>query len=139
MKSPFITAIFLSSLVALTAQANDFPTQARVEYVLGCMNSRGGQNYSVMYPCICAIDKIASEFTYQQYEQAEVFSHLWSTAGERGGVFRDPDGARSAVDKLKAVVEKAEKSCFVQPTSKTAQAETKTDNKSAQQPINESE
>ena len=95
------------------AKANDFPTQARVEFVLGCMNEQGGQSYDSFYKCVCLIDAIAAEMPYDEFAQAQVFSQLRSTPGERGGVFRDPDQARTLVNKLSTVTERAKAQCFV--------------------------
>lgn len=114
-----LCALFLSSL----AHANDFPTQARVEYVLGCMDSRGGQTYENLYSCICVIDKIAEDIAYDEYVEAEVFVQLRSTPGERGGVFRDPDRADLLTQKISDITEVAEKSCFVESTTHTANNE----------------
>ena len=111
-----LCALFLSSL----AHANDFPTQARVEYVLGCMDSRGGQKYETLYSCICVIDKIAAEIVYEEYVEAEVFAQLRSTPGERGGVFRDPDRASLLTQKLNDITDVAEKSCVVELKTHTA-------------------
>ena len=106
------------SLVVLLpgiAVANDFPTQARVEFVLGCMNEQGGQSYDNLYKCVCVVDAIAAEMSHEEFAQAQVFSQLRSTAGERGGVFRDPEQAQTLVAKLAAVVERARAQCFVKP------------------------
>lgn len=116
-------AILFAYWLPFTAYANDFPTQARVEYVLRCMDYRGAQNYENMYSCVCVIDKIANEITYDEYAAAEVFAQLRSTPGERGGMFRDPDGARLLVDKLRDVTEEAEKSCFVTAKEKATDKE----------------
>jgi hypothetical protein len=94
--------------------ANDFPTQARVEFVLGCMSEQGGQSYDNLYKCVCLVDAIAAEMTHEEFAQAQVFSQLRSTAGERGGVFRDPDQAQTLIDKLAAALERAKAQCFVQ-------------------------
>lgn len=110
------TVFVLPSLVA----ANDFPTQARVEYVLQCMNAHGPQNYENLYSCICVIDKIAETFQYDDYAEAEVFALLRSTPGERGGLFRDPERADLLVEQLRDVTEAAEKSCFVRQTKPNA-------------------
>ena len=115
-----LCALFLSSL----AQANDFPTQARIEYVLGCMDSRGGQTYENLYSCICVIDKIAEEIAYDEYVEGEVFVQLRSTPGERGGVFRDPDRASLLTQKLNDLTDVAEKSCVVESKTHTANNET---------------
>ena len=92
--------------------ANDFPTQARVEFVLGCMNEQGGQSYENLYGCVCLDDAIAGEMSHDEFEQAQVFSQLRSTAGERGGVFRDPDQARTLVAKLEGALERGRARCF---------------------------
>jgi len=110
-----ITTCVLSVLCAGGAHATgDFPTQARVEYVLGCMQANGGQSYDTLYSCICAIDKIDAHFSYEEYSAAEVLTFLRSTPGERGGVFRDAaPNSRDRVKKLSQVREAAEVSCFI--------------------------
>jgi hypothetical protein len=106
----------LSLLLLLSpgiASANDFPTQARVEFVLGCMNEQGGQSYDNLYKCVCLVDAIAAEMSHEEFAQAQVFSQLRSTAGERGGVFRDPEQARTLSDKLAAVIARGKAGCFI--------------------------
>jgi hypothetical protein len=100
-------------LLPAVAAANDFPTQARVEFVLGCMNEQGGQSYDNLYKCVCLVDAIAAEMSHEEFAQAQVFSQLRSTAGERGGVFRDPEQARTLGDKLAAVVERGKAACLI--------------------------
>jgi hypothetical protein len=100
-------------LLPAAAKANDFPTQARVEFVLGCMNEQGGQTYDNLYKCVCLVDAIAAEMSHEEFAQAQVFSQLKSTAGERGGVFRDPEQARTLGDKLAAVVERGKAACLM--------------------------
>jgi hypothetical protein len=100
-------------LVAAPAVANDFPTQARVEYVLRCMDANGGQSYNTLYACVCSIDRIAESFSYADFAEAETFALLRSTPGEQGGVFRDPDRARDLQKRYQETVSQAEQSCFV--------------------------
>ena len=102
----------LALLLPGGAKANDFPTQARVEFVLGCMNEQGGQSYDNLYKCVCLVDAIAAEMSHEEFAQAQVFSQLRSTAGERGGVFRDPDQARALTDKLAAVIGRGKAACL---------------------------
>ena len=113
---PALCALFLSCPV----HANDFPTQARVEYVLGCMESHGGQKYENLYSCVCVIDKVAEKIAYEEFVEAEVFAQLRATPGERGGVFRDPEQASLLTQKLGDITEVAEKSCFVGSAKPTA-------------------
>ena len=117
MKQSFVllVAAALSSLSVTTAAlANDFPTQARVEFVLGCMDQRGGQSYNSLYPCICVIDRIAARMPYREFTAAETLSFLYGTPGERGGFFRDAaPRSRKRIKAFHAVREEAEAACFV--------------------------
>ena len=105
----------LSSLsYAGSVAANDFPTQARVEFVLSCMGERGGQSYNTLYPCVCVIDRVASRMSYQDYTAAETLSFLFSTPGEKGGIFRDAaPQSRKRIKNLQALRREAEAACFV--------------------------
>jgi len=105
--------IALLTTYAGVCAANDFPTQARVEFVLSCMNERGGQSYDTLYPCVCMIDRIAQNMSFAEFAEAQVFQQLRSTPGERGGLFRDPERAESLTEKLEAAFDGAERSCFV--------------------------
>ena len=102
------------SVCSPLAYGNDFPTQARVEYVLQCMARQGGQSYNTMYSCICSIDKIAEQISYKEFSSAEMLTYLWSTPGERGGVFRDAaTESRNRIKVLANIRKEAEASCFV--------------------------
>jgi hypothetical protein len=105
--------IALLLLLPAVAAANDFPTQTRVEFVMGCMNEQGGQSYDNLYKCVCLVDAIAAEMSHEEFAQAQVFSQLRSTAGERGGVFRDPEQARTLSEKLAAVIERGKAACLI--------------------------
>lgn len=107
-----LTVMGAQYLVAAPAVANDFPTQARVEYVLRCMDANGGQSYNTLYACVCSVDRIAESFSYADFAEAETFALLRSTPGEQGGVFRDPDRARDLQKRYQEVVAQAEQSCF---------------------------
>jgi hypothetical protein len=90
---------------------NDFPTQARVEYVSQCMAEKGGANLDNMYHCVCAVDKIASYMSYQDYAESLTFTYMFDTPGDKGGEFRDPPKSKILRDKLKYAQKEAE-SCF---------------------------
>ena len=114
MKQWLMAAAIGAAFYAGAAAANDFPTQARVEFVIACMNERGGQSYDTLYPCVCIADRIASGMPYREYVEAETLTFLFSTPGEKGGVFRDaaPE-SRKRIKALKALREASEASCFV--------------------------
>lgn len=114
---------FCSLLVPSMAGANDFPTQARVEFVLRCMEANGGQKYEILYSCVCTIDKIAENIAYDDYVEGDVFAQLRSTPGERGGLFRDPERASHLTRKITRITEAAEKACFAALRTDIASAE----------------
>jgi len=91
---------------------NDFPTLARVEYVMQCMQEHGGQNYDNLYHCVCAADTIASKLSYEDFGQAQTFTYLFSMAGERGGEFRDPPQSEELRTRLKEAKALAQGTCF---------------------------
>lgn len=109
-------SLFLS---IAAAQANDYPTQARVEYVISCMNKHGGESYDTLYPCVCAIDQIAERLPYDRYVQAETLSYMIRTPGERGGAFRDAPGARKEVRGFANLKSETEQACFVNQVKNT--------------------
>ncbi len=108
-----IAIAIVSMTLGLEASANDFPTQARVEFVMGCMDRHGGQNYDTMFGCVCAIDKIAAQMKYDEYAFVDTMSVMINTPGERGGAFRDKPGARKQVREFEAIRKQAEDSCIV--------------------------
>lgn len=97
---------------APTVRVNDYPTQARVEYVLQCMaRQKTGENYNTMYGCICAVDKVAETIPYANYVTTATLSQMINTPGEKGGIFRDATGGRQAVRAFREFIAKTERSC----------------------------
>jgi len=83
------------------------------------MNKHGGENYDTLYPCVCAIDRIAEQLPYERYVHSETMSYMIRTPGERGGAFRDAPGARKEVRTFARVRHEAEQACFVNPVKST--------------------
>ncbi len=99
------------------AVVNDFPTQARIEYVLQCMDDHGGQNLNNLYHCVCAVDTLAAAMKYDDYNQALIFTQAFNMGGDRGAEFRDPPQSARLRERLKEVQAKTDESCF--PAVKT--------------------
>lgn len=118
-----------SSKVPTKPLVNDFPTQARVEYVMQCMAEHGGANLDNSYHCVCAVDKIADLMNFQDYSEALTFTYMFDTPGDKGGEFRDPPKSKELRDRLKAAQKEAEV-CFpvipgkITPEASEAPAET---------------
>ncbi len=108
----------LCSLVGLAGWcgpvvANDFPTLARVEYVIGCMNRLGPQVYENMYACSCSLDKVAATISYKKYVEAKTLGVLINTPGEKGGAFRDVPNARDFIGSVRDLEKEALDSCTI--------------------------
>ena len=105
-----VVAVFLI-LFALPTAANDFPTQARAEYVFACMSSNG-ESQIMLVRCSCAVDIIAEVMKYDEYVDAETTLRMRLLPGERTAMFRDVEWVRKLVEKLKAAQAEAEIRCF---------------------------
>jgi propanediol dehydratase small subunit len=104
-------AALLSAGHAWAAPANDYPTAARVDYVLGCMASNG-DSQQVMTRCSCSIDAIADRITYDEYVTVETVRVMSEMPGERGGVFRDVGWAKDLLEKFRQAQVAADRQCF---------------------------
>ena len=114
MNRSLLLLMLFVSLGGSGVMANDFPTQARVEFVLNCMHEQGDQSYDTLYPCVCAIDRIAAQIAYSDYTQAQTLSFLYRTPGEKGGMFRDAaPRAQERIKSLRGLQAAAAEKCFV--------------------------
>lgn len=106
------TTTLLLAAPSLGAQSstNDYPTHARVEYVQECIVSHGGKLAS-LYQCSCVIDEIAKQLSYDEFVEASTFSRYKSLAGERGGLFRDPEHGKKMAANFQALESDAGKRC----------------------------
>ena len=111
------SAVLLVGLAALSspgAFANDFPTQARVEWVLSCMPANQDIAQAAMYKCSCAIDAIADQVSYDEWTNLSTVANGITMAGERGGELRDLKDGRAMVTRYREIQAKARKGCFLE-------------------------
>ncbi len=90
---------------------NDYPTEARADYVFGCM-AANGQGRDVLRKCACSIDVIASILPYEKYVEAETVLSMQLTGGERMSIFRTAQSAKVAVSNLRRAQAEGEILCF---------------------------
>lgn len=107
-----ILLLLAAGLLPLAAQAHDFPTSGRVEYVLECMQKHEGK-YEYLYKCSCVIDRIAKEMPYEDYVTMSTALRNQTLAGERGALFRDPVPVKDMASKYRALQASADKACYV--------------------------
>jgi hypothetical protein len=106
-------ALLLILCSAPLAHANDFPTRARVEFVLTCMRESKAPQQESMYKCSCAIDAIADKVRYSAWVDLSTVANGITIAGERGGVMRDMKDGRKIIASYRELQESAKKRCFI--------------------------
>jgi hypothetical protein len=105
--------LLLLMCTASLAHANDFPTRARVDFVLACMRDSKAPPQESMYKCSCAIDVIADKVHYSDWVDLSTISNGITIAGERGGVMRDMKDGRKLIASYKDLQASARKQCFL--------------------------
>ena len=122
MKRLFMAIIGLVTVPAVFA--NDYPTLDRVDHVLTCMRTHGGQTVDNLYACSCEIDVIAQQVKFDDFTEARTFEIYKRMPGEKGGLFRDSDRADDIVETLETARADAQKRCFIgvkKPAAKAVQ------------------
>lgn len=104
-----ISVFFLGATMA--AQANDYPTADRVQYVLGCMSDLGESSIDNLNTCSCRIDAIAAMLSFDEYNYGTAFRRNRPMPGEKGGIFRDSKPGKAAVQRLEEVEEAVATKC----------------------------
>src|SRR5688572_33438771 len=88
-----VLLVIFGTSVTAAPPANDYPTQARVEYVNECIATHDDSLANV-YQCSCTIDRIADRLSYDDFVEAITFARYSGLPGEGGALFRDPVEAR---------------------------------------------
>ncbi|WP_162275118.1 hypothetical protein [Labrys sp. WJW] len=115
--SPTDTLLALLMLAATAIPAfgaeveNDYPTKARVDYVIGCM-AANGETREAMERCACSIDVIASILPYDGYERAETILAMRQGVGQQSAIFRSTKQFDDVVANLRRTQAEAEIRCF---------------------------
>lgn len=91
--------------------ANDYPTSARVDYVIACM-AANGETREAMDRCSCSVDVIASIMSYDDYVKAETILAMRQGVGQQAGMFRAVRQLDDIVANLRRTQAEAEVRCF---------------------------
>lgn len=113
MRMTGIAAVMTAMMggTAFGQAVNDYPTNARADYVFVCM-ATNGQSRDMLERCSCAVDRIAEVLPYDQYVQAETVMRMRQTTGERAGMFRQGGLLGEMVAELRRAEAEAEIICF---------------------------
>jgi len=106
--------LLLGLFVTMQGYANDFPTRARVEFVLTCMKESKVPQQEALYKCSCAIDAIADKVSYSTWVDLSTVANGITIAGERGGVMRDLKDGRQQIASYRELQDSAKKACFLE-------------------------
>ena len=102
------------ALLTSTAQANDFPTLDRVQFVETCIRDHPDRSRQEMiYKCSCAVDAIADEVTYAEYVDLATGFAAGQVAGERGAAIRESTQGRDLASRYRAIQGRAFKACLI--------------------------
>ncbi len=93
------------------AQANDYPTEARADYVFGCM-AANGQTREAVHRCSCSLDVVASILPYDQYVDAETVLSMRQGIGRTASIFKDLPRFDEIVANLRRAQAEGEIRCF---------------------------
>jgi hypothetical protein len=101
-------------LLSFTAQAFDYPTVDRVEYVHICQRDNSDRPaQEMLYKCSCVIDAIAEKMSYDDYVESSTAFYASSIAGERGQVIRNESHAKQLAGAFRSLQSSAKKNCFI--------------------------
>ncbi|GJE27397.1 hypothetical protein [Methylobacterium organophilum] len=102
-----------AAALALPARAdeNDYPTDARVDYVFGCM-AANGQTREAMEKCSCSLDALAAILPYDKYVQASTILSMRQGIGQRTNAFKSTKMFDDKVADLRRAQAEAEIRCY---------------------------
>jgi hypothetical protein len=106
-----MTAAAPAAPPAAIGKLNDYPTEARADYVFACMKTNGDTQVALRQ-CSCSIDVIATLLPYDGYVAAQTVLSLAQVPGRFGAMFRSPEPAKKAVNNLRRAQAEAEVRCF---------------------------
>ena len=114
-RSVLPAAILATSLMAGPVKAaeseNDYPTEARADYIFGCM-AANGQSRESLSRCSCSLDALASILPYDRYVQASTVLSMRQGIGQRANEFKSTKVFDDKVAELRRAQAEAEIRCY---------------------------
>ena len=104
-------AALLAGAAAAVEPENDYPTEARADYIFGCM-AANGQSRESLSRCSCSLDALASLLPYDKYVQASTVLSLRQGIGQRTTAFKSTKVFDDQVADLRRAQAEAEIRCY---------------------------
>ena len=101
----------LAAAPGRAAEENDYPTNARVDYVFGCM-AANGQTRESLEKCSCSVDQLAAILPYDKYVQASTILSMRQGIGQRTTAFKSTKVFDDQVAELRRAQAEAEIRCY---------------------------
>ncbi len=105
------SAFLILAVSHAAADSNDYPTEARADYVFVCMKTNG-ESQEMLRRCSCSIDVIASLLPYDRYLAAQTVASLNQVQGQIGTMFRGSQQTKVMLEDLRRAQAEAEIRCF---------------------------
>src|SRR4051812_38555975 len=107
----FALAAMAVPVCAAADLENDYPTEARADYVFGCM-AANGQTREALQRCSCSLDALAVILPYDKYVQASTILSMRQGIGQRASEFKTTKIFDDKVADLRRAQAEAEIRCF---------------------------
>ena len=108
----------VTGMSGVSAQASDFPTLDRVVFVQECMRAHPGPGFEMTSKCVCVVDALAAQLSYDDFDTMNTVSKASTIAGERGASLRDAPSVADALQRYRRMQAHAEKGCFITPATR---------------------
>jgi hypothetical protein len=96
------------------SKSSDYPTIERVQFVEACVREHPDRSrQEMLYKCSCAMDKITTELTYDEYVEASTAYFASQIAGERGADVRESTVGHDLAGRYRAAHRKALQECLI--------------------------
>jgi len=113
--SVLLAALLVGPLLGGSVRAaeleNDYPTEARADYIFGCM-AANGQSRESLSRCSCSLDALASILPYDRYVQASTVLSMRQGIGQRANEFKSTKVFDDKVADLRRAQAEAEIRCY---------------------------
>lgn len=104
-------ALVVLGMPVSAAEENDYPTDARVDYVFACM-AANGQTRESLQKCSCSLDQLAAILPYDKYVQASTVLSMRQGIGNRANEFKSTKIFDDKVADLRRAQAEAEIRCY---------------------------
>ena len=104
-------AALLAGAAAAAEPENDYPTEARADYIFCCM-AANGQSRESLSRCSCSLDALASLLPYDKYVQASTVLSLRQGIGQRTTAFKSTKVFDDQVAELRRAQAEDEIRCY---------------------------